>query len=144
MALQYNTTTRNAIAETIDDAIDTGAGAGLIVIYSGTKPADCSTALSGNTQLAKLVCTDPSKSTVSGGVLTLASIADDTNTVQGTASFFRIYSSADGSTVSDPTNCVIQGDVGTSGSDLNLNSLSIQSAGTLTISGSWTFTAPGA
>jgi hypothetical protein len=65
---------------------------------------------------------------------------DSSADATGTAAFFRIFSTNDGST---PLNAVIDGDCGTSGSDLNLNTLSIVSGGPIQIT-SFTITAPGA
>lgn len=145
MALQYSTAVRNGIVDGIRTAFDGGAGAAIIAIYSGTKPATVGTALSGNTLLAKLVMSDPSAPAASNGVLTLAAITQDSSAAAtGTASFFRVYSSADGSTISDPTNAVMQGTVTATGGggDLELNTTAIVADGPVQIT-SWTLTAPG-
>jgi hypothetical protein len=120
--LKFATATRNKMA----DGITTAAGnSGFIKIYSGTQPADANTALSGNTLLATLTCNATFAPSASGGVLTLNSITSDTSAAAtGTASFYRMYKS-DGTTV------VMDGTVGTSGCDMNINSTAIQSGTTV-------------
>jgi hypothetical protein len=60
-------------------------------------------------------------------VLTLNAItADSSADASGTASWFRLLKS-------DGTTIVMDGDVGTSGSDLNLNSTAITAGGTVSV-----------
>lgn len=117
MALSFSTTLRNARA----DAITTVAGnAGKLRIYSGTRPANPAASITG-TLLAELTCNATFAPSASGGVLTLNAITQDTTAdATGTASHFRLWKS-------DGTTAVMDGDVGTSGSDLNLNTVSIVS-----------------
>lgn len=134
MALFLTDTARNNMLDELTALIDAGAGAGNVKIYDGSVPANESTALSGNTLLATLPCSDPSSAAASGGVLTLSSITDDSSAdATGTATFFRVEDS--------DTNVVMQGAVGTSGAELNLNSTSITTGQTVSIT-SWTITAP--
>ena len=115
MAIAFATTLRNSRADLIDDAVNAGAGAGLLRIYSGTRPATGGTA---TTLLAELTFSDPAFGTAASGVLTGSAItADSSANATGTATWFRVVDSAG--------TFVIDGDVGTSGSDLNLNSTSI-------------------
>jgi hypothetical protein len=134
MAIQLETTTRSSML----DAITTKVGGSCqIRIYSGTKPATCATALSGNTLLAQLTGNATFAAAASGGVLTLNAITNDSAAdATGTASFFRIYDSGG-------TTCYCQGDVGTSGSDMNLNTVSMVANAVVSIT-SFTLTAPGA
>lgn len=113
MALAYSTTLRNAML----DAITTAAGnAALLRIYDGTRPA---TGGSATTLLAELTCGTPFAASASSGVLTLGSITQDSSAnATGTATWFRIVKS-------DGTTHVLDGNVGTSGSDLNLTTTSI-------------------
>lgn len=115
MALSFSTTLRNARA----DAITTTAGnSGKLRIYSGTRPANPAAAITG-TLLAELTCNATFAPSASGGVLTLNAITQDTTAdATGTATHFRLWKS-------DGTTAVMDGDVGTSGSDLNLNTTSI-------------------
>lgn len=121
MALAYSTTVRNNRLTQVLNAVDGGAGNGLWRIYDGTRPASGGTA---TTKLAELTLSKPS-STVSGGVLTYASITNATALATSTATWSR---------VTDSTGTfVIDGNVGTSGSDLNLNSTSINTGVTVSI-----------
>ena len=108
MAIAYSVTIRNAML----DAITTGAGAScLLRFYDGTRPATGGTA---TTLLAELTCNATFAPAASGGVLTLNAIAQDTSAnATGTATWFRIVKS-------DGTTHVMDGNVGTSGSDLNV------------------------
>jgi hypothetical protein len=124
MALSYITTLKNARLDEITAAVGTS---GKIRIYDGTPPADAGTALSSNTVLADLACSSTFAAGASGGVLTVNAITSDTSAdATGTASFFRVLTSANAA--------VIQGTVGTSGADLNLNTTSISSGATVAIS----------
>lgn len=124
-AITYDDTLRNARL----DAITTRVGASpLLRIYDGTPPTNVRTALSGNTKLAELTMAASPFGAASAPTLTAAAIASDTSAdATGTASFFRIYKS-------DGTTAVVQGSVGTSGADLNLNSLSLVSGTTVAVS----------
>ena len=112
MALAYNVTLRN----TMLDAITTLAGASAILdIYDGSRPATGGTA---TTSLATLTCNATFAAGASGGVLTLNSITQDSSAnASGTATWFRIKSSG-GTHVMD-------GNVSTSASDLNLTTATI-------------------
>lgn len=111
MALGFSSTARNNALHAIRDQIDGGSGAGVLRIYDGTRP---SFGGSATTLLAELTLSDPCAGSASGGVLTFSSITQDSSAnASGTATWFRIVQS-DGTTV------VIDGSVGTSGSDLNL------------------------
>jgi len=99
------------------DAITTGAGgSALLRIYDGTRPA---TGGAATTLLAELTCNATFAPGASSGVLTLNSITQDSSAnATGTATWFRIVKS-------DGTTFVMDGNVGTSGSDLNLTTTSI-------------------
>ena len=113
MALGYLAATRNVML----DAITTSAGASaLLRIYDGARPA---TGGAATTLLAELVCNATFAPAASAGVLTLNAIAQDASAnATGTATWFRIVK-ADGTTF------VMDGNVGISGSDLNLTTVSI-------------------
>jgi hypothetical protein len=122
MAIAYSSTIRNAMM----DSITTAAGASaLLRIYDGTRPATGGTA---TTLLAELTCNATFAAGASSGVLTLNSITQDSSAnATGTATWFRIVKS-------DGTTHVLDGNVGTSGSDLNLTTTSIVSAQPVSIS----------
>jgi hypothetical protein len=111
MALAYSTAIRNARL----DAVATAVGAsGLLRFYDGSRPATGGTA---TTLLAELTCNATFAPSSSGGTLTLNAITSDTAAnATGTATWFRVVTSGG-------TFC-IDGNVGTSGSDLNMNTTS--------------------
>jgi len=115
MALAYETTLRNTRMDAVDNEANAGAGAALLRIYDGTRPATCGAA---TTLLAELTFSDPAFAAASGGAIVGAAITDDSSAnATGTATWFRVVDSVAG--------CVMDGNVGTSGSDLNLNSVAI-------------------
>jgi hypothetical protein len=125
MAVTFTDTLKAAMLNVIETNI--GASAKLR-IYSGTPPANAGAALSGNTVLVDIPLGSDYFATTSNGVLTKTGTWQDTSAdATGTATFFRILTSADVAR--------IQGTVGTSGADLNLSSTSITSGGTVTITG---------
>ncbi len=118
---------RNAHFDAINTALNAGAGAATIKIYTGTQPANADTGLSGNTLLGTLTCTDPAAGSASGGVLTFSAVTQDSAAdATGTATWARVADS-NGSTVFD---C----DVGTSGATLNLNTVAIVTGGPIQVS----------
>lgn len=123
MALGYAASLRNAQLNAVRDAIDAGAGAGTLTIYSGTRPA---TGGAVTTEVATLTMGDPSAPAAASGSVTYNAITDDASATGGTASWFRIADSVG--------TFVMDGDVGTTGSDLNLNSVTIAAASTVSIS----------
>jgi hypothetical protein len=133
MALAFAATTRNAWLDSITTLLDAGTGAALIRIYDGTRPSTGGTA---TTLLAELTCSDPAAPSASSGVLTFSSITQDSSAnATGTATWFRM--------VDSDSNFVMDGNVGTSGSDLNMTSTSITATEPVSIS-SATITAPNA
>lgn len=143
--MQLATTARNALGDALRAAFDAGAGAAILAVYSGAMPANAAAALAANTLLAKLVLSDPSAPATVGGVLTLSPVNQDNQAdAGGVASFFRIYSSADGVTIADPANCVAQGTItDTAGNgDLKFITTTIVLNQPVLVS-SWSFTMPG-
>lgn len=125
MAITFTDALKAAMLNTIETNI--GANAKLR-IYSGTPPSNAGSALSGNTVLVDIPLGSDYFATTSNGVLSKTGTWQDTSAdATGTATFFRILTSADAAR--------IQGTVGTSGADLNLSSTSITSGGTVTITG---------
>ena len=115
MALGFAVTLRNARVDQITTARDAGVGAAFFRIYNGTRPA---TGGAVTTLLAELTLSDPSAPGAASGVLTANAIAQDSSAnATGTATWFREVDSAG--------TFVMDGNVGTSGSDLNLNTVSI-------------------
>ena len=121
MALAYSTSLRNAQLDAITTAI---GSSGLLRIYDGTRPATGGTA---TTLLAELALSTTSAPASASGVLTFNAITSDTSAnATGTATWFRIATS--GGTH------VVDGNVGTSGSDMNFNSVSFVSGATIAVS----------
>ncbi len=124
----------SAAADAVVDLIDAGAGAGTIKIYDGTIPTNANTAIGSQVLLATLTFSDPAFGAASNGVATASAITSDSSAdATGTASWARIADS-NGNTVMDVT-------VGTSGEDINFNTVSFVSGATIAIS-SLTYTQP--
>ena len=112
MALGYVTTLRNSMLDQITSAI---GNAGLLRIYDGTRPA---TGGAATTLLAELTGGTPWAAAAGSGQVTANSItADASANASGTATWHR-WTTSGGTAVLD-------GSVGTSGSDLNLTTTTI-------------------
>lgn len=134
-------TIRSALASAVDSAATDAAAAQLasdlganavIEIRTGTKPATPETAASG-TLLASVTIASWTAATGGTGTVTGSNPAAVTVAATGTAGHFRAKQS--GGTA------VIDGTVGTSGADLNLDSVSLVSGGSLDL-GAPVFTYP--
>ena len=120
--LKYSNGTRDAQQQ----GLITYAGSGAIIhIYQGTQPADANTTVGSATLLVSLTVTG-SFGTDSNGTITLSSVANGTAVATGTAQFFRI-------TQSDNSTVVMDGSVGTSGCDMNLNNTNIATSQVVSI-----------
>lgn len=113
------------------DALKALSNSGTLIIYSGTQPTNPDTAISGNTALATFTfnATAYGSDSLSGGFeQTTAAFAASTVTAAatGTAAWARMLKSDGTTVVADLT-------VGTSASDVNLNSVSITSGGNVTL-----------
>ncbi|WP_188188034.1 hypothetical protein [Nonomuraea sp. SYSU D8015] len=117
MAFRIPTAVRNAACDAIVDALDAGAGAATIEVRSGSQPASANDA-AGGTVLATFTLADPAFGAAANGVANLASTPrSTTGSAAGTAGWFRAKDSSG--------NTVFDGSVGTSGADMNLNTLTI-------------------
>lgn len=127
MALAFSTAVRNAMLDAITTA--TG-GSALLRIYDGTRPA---TGGAATTKLAELTCNATFAPGASSAVLTLNAITQDSSAdATGTATWFRIVTSG--------ATHIMDGNVGTSGSDLNLNTTSLVAGAAVQVT-SFTITA---
>jgi len=136
MPARISTVARNAGADGIVDLIDVG-GTGSIDIFTGTQPANPQTAFTG-TLLAELVFSATAFGAASAGVATANAITSDTNVnATGTAGWARIYDGGG----SDPTDAVIDMDVGQGSGTLDFDNTSFVIGGTAAIS-SMTVTVP--
>ena len=123
----------SAAADAVVDRIDTG-GAGTIKIYTGTIPTDADTAVGAQTLLATLTFSGTAFGAASNGVATASAITSDTSAdATGTAAWARIANGA-GTTQMDVT-------VGTSGDDINFNTVSFVTGATVAIT-ALTYTQP--
>lgn len=125
MAMTVYTVGRTALADVIKNAIDGGSGPGTIKVYTGTKPAGPDTAITSQTLLGTLTCSDPC-GTTSSGVLTFSSITQDSSAdATGAAAWARISDSS-GTAIIDVT-------VGTSGTDIIMNTTAVVAGGAIAI-----------
>lgn len=110
------------------DAVTTyAAGSCLLRIYDGAQPTDGDTAVGAQVLLAELTMNATFAGAASSGTLTLNAITTDSSAnATGTAAWFRIVKSGG-------TTKVMDGTVGTSGSDINLNTTSIVSGAAVAI-----------
>lgn len=114
---------------------------GTLVLYNGTKPTTADTALSGNTVIATFTFDSTAADySETGGVLNLkfgSNVTNPTVTAAATGNpttFFRIFNSSAG--------VLMQGTVGTSGSDFNLSSTNITSGDNVSITGTPSISLP--
>lgn len=124
--LKYSVSLKNAQ----QDAITTKLGsAAVLELYSGTQPANPDTAITSQVLLASLTCNATFAPAASGGVLTLNSISSGIGTAgagAGTnATWFRMKTSL--------AVAHIDGSVGISGADLNLNNNNIATGQTVSV-----------
>lgn len=117
MAVTYSNTAKTNRMTAVRDTIDGGTGAGVLQI--GTSAM--------GTVLAEFTLNDPC-GTVSGSVLTLSGFpkSDTSANATGTAAAARIRDSSGNDVITGLT-------VGTSGSDINLDSVSITTGQTVTL-----------
>lgn len=116
MAVNYSATAKSNRMTAVRDTIDAGTAGGVLQI--GTTGM--------GTVLASFTLNDPS-GTVSGSVLTLSGFPKSaTASASGTAAAARIRDSSGNDVITGLT-------VGTSGSDINLDSTNISSGQTVTI-----------
>lgn len=121
-AVTHPTSVRNTVADAVVDLLDAGAGAGTIEFQT-----------SGDVEVATLTYSDPAYGNAATGTATANSITSDTNATGGTV--------AKSQHLDSDSNEVFSTAVGTSGSDINLSSLSVGSGDTVSMS-SLTYSAP--
>jgi hypothetical protein len=115
------------------DTITSAASSGKLRIYSGSQPADADATIGAATLLAELTmgatAFGSATSTAStNSVLTANAITSDTSAdATGTAAWFRLWQS-------NGTTPILDGTVGTSGTDLIINSTAIQIGATVSAS----------
>jgi hypothetical protein len=123
MAVQLSVAARNARLDSIETTIGTSA---VMKIFSGSPPANCAAADTG-TVLATLNLPSDWMAAASGGSKALSGTWQDLSADNtGTAEHFRVYDSG-------VTTCHIQGTVGTSGTDMTVNSTSFTAGQSFTV-----------
>lgn len=124
---------RNAMLDALAAKMNLGAGPATLKLYSGVQPANGDAAITG-TLLATLTFSDPAAPGAAAGVITFDAITEDSSAdASATVTHGRIQDS-DGNNVFD-------GDVGTAGAMINLNTTTIAAGGPVRIS-SFTITFP--
>lgn len=117
----------NTAANAACDAMAALANSGLLRIYDGSQPATADTAIGAQVLLAELTMNATAFGSAAAGVATANAITSDASAnATGTASWFRLVQS-NGTTV------ICDGTVGTSGADLNLNSVAISSGAAVAV-----------
>jgi hypothetical protein len=122
MAIQFSTAVRNARLDQVETTIGTSPK---LQIRTGAPPADCAAADSG-TLLVEITLPSDWMAAAASGSKSKQGTWSATASASGTAGHFRIKDSAG-------TTCHMQGTVGTSGADLNLDNTSINSGQTVTV-----------
>lgn len=123
MALQLSVNVRNAIL----DAIETTVGASAVMkIRTGAVPASCATADSGTVVATLTLPADWLAAAASGSKAKSGTWQDTSADATGTAAHFRIYESTG-------VTCHLQGTVGTSGTDMVVDSVSFTAGQSFTV-----------
>src|SRR4051812_10544117 len=109
----------SAAASAAADAVLALLNNGFLDIYDGAQPATADTAVTTQTKLARLTFGAAAFAAAVNGVANANAIGSDSSAdATGTASWFRALKS-------DGTSVVYDGSVGTSGANLNMNSVAI-------------------
>lgn len=124
MSLQESIAVRNARLDAIETIVGT---APLLMIFTGSPPANCGTADSGTT-LATLTLPSDWLSNASGGVKSKAGTWSGTGSAAGTAGYFRIKDSG-GTNVGMQGTCTATG----GGGDMTLDNAVIANGQALTV-----------
>lgn len=134
MALQFSDALRNAMLNQIEEVVQTSAK---VIIYGGTVPANVAAAASATVLATFSLDSDwmAAAGTPVAGRKDFITPKTTTATATGTATHFRI-------TMANGTTAHVQGTIGTSGADLNLDNTSIANGQSIQIT-SWQITAPG-
>ncbi len=122
MAVTHPSAVRDIIANAVVDSIDVG-GAGSLIFQT-----------SGDVEVATLTFSATAFGASSSGTATASAITSDTNATGGTVAKFKIQNGS-------AADAGFAGAVSTSGSDINLSSLTVGAGDTVSIS-SLTYSAP--
>jgi hypothetical protein len=123
-ALKYS----NALRHAQNEALITYAGNDAIInIYQGSAPANANTGITTQTLLVSCVLSG-AFGTDTNGTLTLGTVNTGVAVATGVANFFRVFKS-------DNTSVVMDGSVGVTGADLNLDITAINITQSVNITG---------
>jgi hypothetical protein len=123
MAIQLSVAVRNGRLDSFETTCGTSA---VMKIFTGSPPANCAAADSGTT-LATVNLPSDWMAAASGGTKAKSGTWEDLSADNtGTAGHFRIYDSG-------VTTCHMQGTVGTSGTDMTVNSVSFTATQAFTV-----------
>ena len=111
----------------LNGAVDTVLDSGFLRIYDGTQPTDADTAIGAQVMLAELTLAATAFAAASSASKAAGAIGSIAAAATGTASW--------GSFVTSGGTRVLDFSVGTSGANLNLNSVAISSGATVACSG---------
>lgn len=123
MASTFNLS--NAAASAEANAVCNLSASGTLAIYDGTQPATSDDAVTTQTKLAQVTFGSPAYHTAVDGAALAFPIAPATGLATGTAAWFRVTSSAGAA--------IFDGSVGTSGCDLNLDTIAVQAGALVTV-----------
>lgn len=128
MAFRLATTTQNNACDALVDSLDVGStnSTGRILIYTGSQPADPQTTATG-TLLVTINFNNPAFGASSSGTATMVTSPAVSATVgtSGTAGWFRVTNRNNAA--------VFDGNISTSGADMNFDNTAFVSGGTATI-----------
>ncbi len=126
--MALNPKTSGARRSAMVDNMTANLNSGFFRLYDGTQAVDADTSIGAQVLLAELTFNSTAFGSASAGSASANAItADSSANATGTATWYRLVKS-DGTTV------VMDGSVGTSGANLNLNSVAIQSGAQVSIS----------
>jgi hypothetical protein len=117
LAPRYSNTIANAAA----DAMAALHNGGTIRFYDGAQPANADTAVTSQVLLAEITFNATAFGAAAGGVATANAFTQDSSAnASGTATWYRTFKS-------DGTTALMDGSIGTSGSNINMVSTSVTS-----------------
>lgn len=117
----------NAMANAAADAMGAQHNSGFMRFYDGSQPADTDTAIGSQVLLAEMTFGATAFGAAAAGAATANAITQDASAnATGTATWYRTFKS-------DGTTALMDGSIGTSGSNINMVSTSITSGQPVTV-----------
>ena len=123
MSVQLSTTVRNGRLDSVETTIGTSA---VLKIFTGSPPVNCAAADTGTTLATLNLPADYMANAAAGSKAKSGTWQDASADNSGTAGYFRMYDSG-------VTACHMQGTVGTSGTDMIVDSVNFNIGQTFTI-----------